>query len=56
MDLVIRNGTLVDGTGAAQRPADVAVEAGRIREVAPWAQGSVRESPGAWPLGELVRL
>ena len=32
-DLVIRNGTLIDGTGAPRRPADVAVDNGRIAEV-----------------------
>jgi N-acyl-D-aspartate/D-glutamate deacylase len=32
-DLVVRNGTLVDGTGAVPRPADVAVDSGRITEV-----------------------
>ena len=35
MDLLVRNGRLVDGTGAPERPADVLVEGGRIREVAP---------------------
>ncbi len=33
-DLVITGGTLVDGTGAAPRLADIAVEDGRITEVA----------------------
>ena len=33
-DLVITGGTLVDGTGAAPRAADVAVKDGRITEVA----------------------
>jgi N-acyl-D-aspartate/D-glutamate deacylase len=42
MDLVIRNGRLVDGTGAPERAADVVVAGGRIREVAP--AGSVDPS------------
>jgi N-acyl-D-aspartate/D-glutamate deacylase len=33
-DLVIRNGTVVDGTGAPRRPADIAVEGDVIVEVA----------------------
>jgi len=32
-DLIITGGTLVDGTGTAARPADVAVDSGRITEV-----------------------
>jgi N-acyl-D-aspartate/D-glutamate deacylase len=32
-ELIIRGGTLVDGTGVAARPADVAVDSGRITEV-----------------------
>ena len=32
-DLVIRNGTVVDGTGAARRVADVAVSNGIVTEV-----------------------
>jgi N-acyl-D-aspartate/D-glutamate deacylase len=34
-DLVIRNGTLIDGTGGAPRPGDVAVQDGRIAAVGP---------------------
>src|SRR6187549_75939 len=34
-DLVIRNGTVVDGTGAPPRVTDVAVTGGRITEVGP---------------------
>ena len=41
VDLLIGGGSLVDGTGAAARPADVAVEAGRMRVL----------SPGAVPAG-----
>src|SRR3954454_8392081 len=37
-DLVIRNGSVVDGTGAAPRPADVAIDGDRITAV-----GSVDE-------------
>src|SRR5215831_490832 len=35
MDLLVRNGRLVDGTGAPERAADVIVEGGRVREVLP---------------------
>ncbi len=34
-DLLVRGGTLVDGTGAPARPADVRVRDGRIAEVGP---------------------
>ncbi|HZB52710.1 MAG TPA: amidohydrolase family protein, partial [Reyranella sp.] len=34
-DLVIRNGTVFDGTGALRRVADVAVQDGRIAAVGP---------------------
>ncbi len=32
-DLVIRHGTLIDGSGAPRRPADVAIAAGRVAEI-----------------------
>jgi N-acyl-D-amino-acid deacylase len=32
-DLIVRGGTVVDGTGAPLVPADVAVDGGRITEV-----------------------
>ena len=32
-DLVVRNGTVIDGTGAPRRQADVAVKDGRIAEI-----------------------
>jgi N-acyl-D-aspartate/D-glutamate deacylase len=34
-DLIIRNGTVVDGTGAPSQPADIAVDGGRIARIAP---------------------
>src|SRR2546423_13631075 len=34
-DLLIRGGLVVDGTGAAARPADVRVRDGRIAEIGP---------------------
>jgi len=33
VDLIIRNGTVIDGTGAEPFDADVAIDAGRIVEV-----------------------
>ncbi len=32
-DLVIKGGTIVDGTGAPARTGDIAIEDGRIREL-----------------------
>lgn len=42
-DLVIRNGTVVDGTGAPPRAADVAVDHGTITEVGPVTAGGIVE-------------
>ena len=41
-DLIIKGGTLVDGTGAAARAADVAVDSGRITEVGTVQGGATR--------------
>jgi N-acyl-D-amino-acid deacylase len=46
-DLVIRNGTVVDGTGAAARRADVAVDAGRITVVGDVDDGALEEIDAA---------
>lgn len=42
-DLVIRGGTVIDGTGAARRRCDVAVDGGVISEVCPRASRASRE-------------
>src|SRR6476469_297838 len=39
-EIVIRGGTVVDGTGAAGRPADVAISDGRITEVGDGLRGA----------------
>ena len=41
-DLIIKGGTLVDGTGAARRTADVAVDSGRITDVGQIQGGAAR--------------
>jgi N-acyl-D-amino-acid deacylase len=41
-DLIITGGTLVDGTGTAARPADIAVDSGRITEVGTVQGGATR--------------
>jgi N-acyl-D-aspartate/D-glutamate deacylase len=42
LDLVIKNGTLVDGTGAAPRRADVGISGGRVAEVGDRVDGGAR--------------
>ncbi len=34
-DLIVKNGSLIDGTGSAARPADVRIRDGRVAEVGP---------------------
>lgn len=43
-DLLIRNGTLIDGTGAPARQADVAVAGGRIAGIGRFAGAAARET------------
>ena len=40
-ELVIKGGTVLDGTGRLPRRADVAISAGRIDEIGGWLQGDV---------------
>jgi len=42
-DLLIRNGSIIDGTGAPPRPGDIAVSAGRIEAVGAVAGDAARE-------------
>ena len=41
-DLIIRNGTVIDGTGAAGRRADVAIAGGRVAEIGKVSEGAQR--------------
>ena len=43
VDLVIRGGTVVDGSGAPRRRADVAIEAGRVTQVGELSERGARE-------------
>jgi len=49
-DLVIRGGSVIDGTGAAQRTADVAIDQGRIAAVGKAAGSGRREIDAAGAL------
>src|SRR3546814_9094587 len=50
-DLVIRNGTLIDGTGAPARPADLGIAGGRIA-----ALGDLGDAHGAVELDAAGRI
>jgi N-acyl-D-amino-acid deacylase len=41
-DLLIRNGTVIDGTGAARRQADIAVSGGKIAEIGKVRDGATK--------------
>ena len=42
-DLLIKNGTVVDGTGSPRRLADVAVKDGLIAEIGKVSDGAARD-------------
>ena len=43
-DLIVRNGSVVDGSGAAPFDADVAIQSGRIAAIGPALAGEARET------------
>lgn len=43
-DLLILNGTVVDGTGAPARPVDIAIAGGRIADIGPLAGAAARRT------------
>ena len=43
LDIIIRNGRVVDGTGRPARSGDVSIENGQIREVADHIEGDARQ-------------
>ncbi|HBP22879.1 MAG TPA: aminoacylase, partial [Planctomycetes bacterium] len=57
LDLLIRGGTLYDGSGAAPRVVDVGVAEGRVREVGDLSEAPARETieaAGKWVLPGFV--
>jgi len=56
-DLLIKSGTVIDGTGAARRQADVAVADGRIAAIGKIADGAAKtiEAAGSSPPGLSTR-
>ena len=56
-DLVIRQGTVVDGTGSSPRAADVAVDGGRITavgEITGRGRGVAEGAAGSWTASKLA--
>ena len=49
VDLIVRNGRVVDGTGAEPFDADVAISGGRIVEVGTLSADSLPELGVSWP-------
>ncbi len=43
LDLIIRNGNVVDGTGSPARRADIGIRAGKIAEIGKVSEGAARE-------------
>ena len=41
-DLLIKNGTVIDGTGAPRQHADIAVKGGKIAEIGKITDGAVK--------------
>ena len=42
LDLLVKNGTVIDGTGAARYQADVAVSDGKVAEIGKVTEGARR--------------
>ena len=54
-DLLIKNGTVIDGTGAFRRRADVAVKDGKVAEIGKVTDGAARDNRRVGP-DRLARL